>query len=60
MTQEREPTLDDLLSEPIIQTVMETYGHTADDIRHLMHQVGTRKKRSILQNPSRVAHARQP
>jgi hypothetical protein len=60
MTQGREPTLDDLLSEPVIQTVMEIYGHTADEIRHLMNQVGARKQRSMLQNPSRMAHARQP
>jgi hypothetical protein len=59
MTQDREPTLDDLLSEPIIQTVMDVYGHTADDIRHLMRLVGARKMRSTLQNPSRTAHARQ-
>ncbi|RWA98728.1 MAG: hypothetical protein EOS07_11325 [Mesorhizobium sp.] len=59
MTREREPTLDDLLSEPIILTIMAIYGHTADDIRHLMHQVGARKTPSMLQKPSTMAHAPQ-
>ncbi|RWO24630.1 MAG: hypothetical protein EOS09_12985 [Mesorhizobium sp.] len=60
MTQEREATLDDLLSEPIILAVMAIYGHTADDIRHLMHQVGARKTPSMLQKPSTIAYAPTP
>jgi len=36
MIDQREPTLDELLNEPIIQQVMLSDGVRADDIRYLM------------------------
>lgn len=40
---DREPTLDDLLSEPIVRKVMKADGYTPDDIRRLLHRAGARK-----------------
>ncbi|BCH22540.1 hypothetical protein [Mesorhizobium sp. L-8-3] len=37
---QREPTLDELLNEPIIRQVMIADGHEPDDIRLLMRKVG--------------------
>lgn len=43
MVHEREPTLDDLLNEPLIRKVMAVDGFTVDDIRNLMRQAGARQ-----------------
>jgi hypothetical protein len=42
MAIEREPTLNDLLNEPIIRQVMAVDGYSADDIRLLMRQARAR------------------
>jgi hypothetical protein len=42
MAHEREPTLDELLNEPIIVKVMKRDGYTPDDIRLLVRQARTR------------------
>jgi hypothetical protein len=42
MTDHREATLDDLLSEPIMRKVMARDGFSADDIRHLVRQARAR------------------
>jgi hypothetical protein len=44
MLHERELTLDELLSEPIIVTVMERDGYTPEVIRHLVKQVGAQRR----------------
>ncbi|WP_164894017.1 MULTISPECIES: hypothetical protein [unclassified Mesorhizobium] len=38
MAYEREPTLDEILNEPIISKIMTVDGYSSDDIRYLMHQ----------------------
>ena len=38
----REPTLDELLNEPIIRKVMAADGYSAEDIRLLMRQANAR------------------
>jgi hypothetical protein len=43
MTEQREVTLDDLLSEPIIRKVMARDGVRAEDIRRLVQQASVRK-----------------
>jgi hypothetical protein len=50
MAHEREPTLDDLLSEPIIRKIMAVDDYTADDIRYLMRQAA-RKPLVKLRKP---------
>jgi hypothetical protein len=42
MMDQREPTLEDLLSEPIIQQVMVSDGVRADDVRYLMQTAQAR------------------
>lgn len=42
---EREPTLDELLNEPIIRKVMAADGYSADDIRLLLRQASARADR---------------
>ncbi|WP_167449301.1 hypothetical protein [Mesorhizobium hawassense] len=46
MTRDREPTLDEILNEPIIRMVMAVDGYSSDDIRHLMSEAGARKPAS--------------
>jgi hypothetical protein len=43
MIDQREPTLDELLSEPIIQQVMTSDGVRADDVRYLMQKATIRR-----------------
>ncbi|MEO3997508.1 hypothetical protein [Mesorhizobium sp. CAU 1732] len=38
-----EPTLDELLNEPIIRQLMASDGHTSEDIRALFRQVSKRE-----------------
>jgi hypothetical protein len=45
MTDQREPTLEDILNEPIIQQVMLSDGVSADDIRLLMRTAAARQNR---------------
>lgn len=42
---QREPTLDDLLNEPIIRQIMIADGHEPDEIRLLMRKVGDAGRR---------------
>jgi hypothetical protein len=42
MPELREPTLEDLLREPIIATVMKRDGVRGDDIRRLLRHAGAR------------------
>jgi hypothetical protein len=44
MTDQREATLDELLSEPIILKVMARDGVRAEDIRHLVQQANFRSR----------------
>jgi hypothetical protein len=59
MALEREPTLDDLLNEPIVRKIMIVDGYTADDIRYLMRQAGARKPFLKTPKPSQRDRARQ-
>lgn len=54
MTNRHEPTLDELLSEPIILTVMERDGVRSADIRRLLQEVRDREE----QSPSVLANHR--
>lgn len=51
----REPTLDDLLNDPLVRKVMKADGYSAEEIISLMHQAGARTRASKLQRPSRIA-----
>lgn len=44
MAEQREATLDELLSEPIIMSVMACYGVRAADIRQLVRNVSAREE----------------
>jgi hypothetical protein len=46
MTEHREPTLEDLLSEPIIRTVMASDGVRGADIRRLLQRVRARDEQN--------------
>jgi hypothetical protein len=54
MAHERELTLDELLSEPIIRKVMKADGYTPDDIRRLVHRAGARKPFVEILKPSKA------
>lgn len=57
----REATLEDLLSDPVIQAVMVSDGVRADDIRQLMAQVSLRTRRYCdISQPISKASALQP
>jgi hypothetical protein len=43
MTDQREPTLEDILNEPIIQQVMLSDGVNADEVRLLMSTAAARE-----------------
>jgi hypothetical protein len=47
MTNQHEPTLDDLLSEPIILTVMARDGVRSADIRRLLQEVRDREEQTL-------------
>jgi hypothetical protein len=51
----REPTLDELLNEPIIQAIMVRDGVRAEEIRRLMRQVRTRMLRARYADRSALA-----
>jgi hypothetical protein len=56
MTNQHEPTLDDLLSEPIILTVMARDGVRSADIRRLLQEVRAREEQTpgvLASNPGR-------
>lgn len=42
----REPTLDEILNEPIIRKVMKRDGYTPDDVRLLMRQASVKANRN--------------
>lgn len=46
MAEQREPTLEDLLSEPIIRSVMASDGVRSADIRRLLWHVRAREKQA--------------
>jgi hypothetical protein len=46
MGHRREPTLDEILNEPIIRKVMKSDGYTPDDIRLLMWQASVKANRN--------------
>ena len=62
----REPTLDELLNEPMIRKVMAADGHSAEDIRLLMRQAHARADAGGYRQPrpatgariARLGHAR--
>lgn len=57
----REATLEDLLSDPVIQAVMASDGVRADDIRQLMKQVSNPTRRYCeISQPIRKATSAQP
>ncbi|MDW6021745.1 hypothetical protein SAZ10_08200 [Mesorhizobium sp. BAC0120] len=56
MTKQHEPTLDELLSEPIILTVMARDGVRSADIRRLLQEVRNREEHApgaFPNNPGR-------
>ena len=55
----REPTLDELLNEPIIRKVMAADGYSAEDIR-LFAEAGERPRLLGRVGPDRVPCARRP
>lgn len=59
MAHQREPTLEDLLSEPIIRKVMAVDGYTPDDIRTLMRGAGARERIATIPKPSNTVSAPQ-
>ncbi len=59
MPHEREPTLDEILNEPIIRKIMAVDGYSSDDIRYLMRQAGARKPFVKMLKPTRVEVASQ-
>lgn len=61
MRNQLEPTLDDLLSEPIILKVIKRDGYTPDDVRLLMQQAHIKMNgRSIVSSLSYSASAANP
>lgn len=46
MIDQREPTLEELLNEPIIRQVMRSDGVRAEDVQRLMEAIHTRPRRS--------------
>ena len=48
MTEQHEITLDELLDEPIIKTVMARDGVAGSDIRRLMERVRLRREEQLL------------
>ena len=52
MTHQREATLDELLSEPIILKVMARDGVRAEDVRRLVQQASARTIRPRYRDPS--------
>jgi hypothetical protein len=52
MMDQREPTLDELLSDPIIQQVMASDGVQADDIRFLMEKATVQQGRDMDNFPA--------
>lgn len=59
MAHEREPTLDEILSEPIIRKIMTVDGYSSDDVRYLMRQAGARKPFVKILKPTGVEVASQ-
>jgi len=55
---EREPTLDELLNEPMIRKVMVDDGYSADDVRLLMGLAMARANAKGVRYPSPSAGAR--
>ena len=55
---QREPTLDELLNEPMIREVMAADGYSADDIRLLLRQANTRADTGDYRQPRSATGAR--
>ena len=45
---QREPTLDELLNEPMIRKVMAADGYSAEDIRLLLRQANAARTQAII------------
>ena len=58
MTEQREITLDELLDEPIIKTVMARDGVQGSDIRRLMERVRMRREEQFLAAASQASQVR--
>lgn len=57
MEHKREPTLEDLLNEPIIRKVMKRDGTTQEEVRRLMLQASTRlngPRATVLRSPAAI------
>ena len=54
----REPTLDELLNEPMIRKVMAADGYSAEDIRLLMRQANARADAGGYRQPRPATGAR--
>jgi hypothetical protein len=55
---QREPTLDELLNEPIIRKVMAADGYNAEDVRVLMRQANARANAGNYRQPRPATGAR--
>ncbi len=62
MGHKREPTLDEILNEPIIRKVMKSDGYTPDDVRLLMRQASARANGNGVRylTPSAIAREAGP
>ena len=58
MTEQREITLDELLDEPIIKSVMARDGVHGADIRRLMERVRMRREEQLLAAASQASQVR--
>ena len=54
----REPTLDELLNEPMIRKVMAADGYSAEDIRLLLRQASARASAGDYRKPRPATGAR--
>ena len=54
---QREPTLDDLLNEPIIMSIMARDGVRGADIRHLLQQARDRREQRLIARAAEASRA---
>jgi hypothetical protein len=58
MNDQRETTLDDLLNEPIIKTVMARDGVRGSDIRQLLERVRVRREEQLIAAATQASQIR--
>ena len=58
MTEQHETTLDELLDEPIIKSVMARDGVLSSDIRRLMERVRLRREEQLLAAATQASQVR--